>query len=213
MQKSNLGIIIFALFFSMITAITIFFILAPLYSGQSEKLTTLQKEIIITRFVNKSDYKGKWDLEKEFPQRIRTALIKEGYLIPSIIEKHNRTTLLRLISDSGPMGIIRGEIKEFSLATQLFSFGPFKYKVDTARIDLDLEIIKEGEVITEFCTQKEEDKKINYVLFGGAMEDTQDIEITDFEFGSSLFEQSIAGKATRKIVQECVEKIKKHLIP
>ena len=84
---------------------------------------------------------------------------------------------------------------------------PFINYTTRARVQITLEIVKDGEVYTEECIGEKIDNNIKLDFFMPAPEEPEE-DLDKMKFGSEEFWKSFPGKAVNKAVQECMVFIK-----
>lgn len=167
------------------------------------------QNIIITNFINESGYRGDWDIENDFPQMLREILIRKKQEIPIWRKRHWRDDAQTLKKKFPSRLVISGRITEFSYTSSLVFVWPVLYKDAVARDEIILEIIKEGEIFSEQCNGEEAKRDIQLDLLSRG--ETEVDELTGIKFGDSVFETTLPGKATKKVIDECIARILKYL--
>ena len=180
----------------------IFFLTAGVLSCQESV------SVVITNFINETGYSGNWDIEQELPKLI----------IEVFADDYKETLTLRNRSwrdDGNDLGkkfpgsiIITGTIKEFTYFTSSQTpIWPFMNNTRRARVEIALDIIKDGEVYTESCAGEKIENNLGLDFFMSKQEEDNE-DFDNMKFGSVEFWKSFPGNAVKKVVQECVHSIK-----
>ena len=164
---------------------------------------------IITNFLSESSYSGKWDLEAGFAQLLTKELVEAKHEAPLLKKrtwKEDAVDLVKMYPDSL---IISGKITEFSYTSSVMGVSPFKYRETQATVEIDLEIVKNGELYTQTCKGEEKKRDLILSILYSDEADTEDME--KGTFGDSVFFSTFPGKATKKALDKCVKEIEKYI--
>jgi len=171
--------------------------------------TSPYNNILVTNFINESGYTGDWDLEQGFSRLVREYLIKTKQVIPLLRErswKDDPSDLAKKFPDSL---VISGKITDFSYTSSVMGALPFKYRNTEAKVEIDLEIIKDGELHARTCKGEEIKRDFLLNIFYKDEGDTDELE--NVTFGDSVFFLTLPGKATKKALDECAKEIEKYI--
>lgn len=171
--------------------------------------TSPYNNIVITNFINESSYTGSWDIEKGFSRLIREDLIRTKQEIPLSRERNWRDDPSDLAKKFPDSLIISGKITDFTYSSSVMGVLPFRYRDVEAKVEIRLEIIKDGELFTKICKGEEIKRDFLLNIFYNDEEDTG--ELDDTTFGDSAFLLTFPGKATKKALDECAREIERYI--
>ena len=207
-----------------ITTVLLFIVLSLVMSIAFAQKGTMT--IAVVNFRNRSGYSGEWSLGDGMSDMLATALFKTGKFKVvergqlGIILKERQMALdgeldagfaMKLGQLTGADYIITGTVSEFGLSQGgiggvgggFHGFGGLGVKTQTARVVVDVRIIdvKNGQIVA--ADQGEGKESTGSLTAGGGNWH----DYGGISFGSSGFDSSLPGKATRKAINSLVEKI------
>ena len=167
------------------------------------------RSVIITNFVNETGYEGNWDIEKELPRLLSGAFAQDYGETPVWRNRSWRDDANDLRRKFPEAIIITGVIKEFTYFTSTQKpIWPLINRTIRARVDIALDIVKDGQVYTQECEGEKIDNKLSVDLFTPQEEDEDNENFDNVKFGDEQFWKSFPGKAVNKAIQECMSFVK-----
>lgn len=199
------------------------FLLANLALSQEKVGGGLKKRVAVMDFEDKTGH-GAWHIGSGMADMLTTALVKSGRFVVIEREQLKKVMQEQALGMTGAVTagtaaqvarllgvelIITGSVNEFGekeshigggMGRRLGGLGGVGVETKTARVGLDVRLVNSStaEIVTAEGITEEESKK------------GVDIAHDDFVFSTGAnFDNTLAGKATRKAVNKCVEVIAK----
>lgn len=186
------------------------FMLAAFFAGQACGAGPAPPEnILVTNFISEVGYSGIWDLEEEVPGLITEELVRRYQAIPVYKKRSWRDSGEDLHRKFPEYFIITGKVTDFGFRDNAAFVWPVMYKTTSAVVEIQLDIVSDGEVHSEVCQGEERKDGFNFELFGPDEQQDKD-GIEGVKFGETAFWSSMPGKAMRKAIDKCMEKIEQY---
>ncbi len=177
--------------------------------SQKNKNNRVKLKIVIKKFKNSSEYRGRWNIGLKFPELLKKELKFKG--CTNIIIENNIYSDIKYTNAI----VITGDIKKFKFREHIIA----AYKVGGYKnYNVTIEILLKSKYSKKTFTSYISKKNIGIALFGGPgrtddFEKNPYKELQKISFGGNRFRRTIYGAAVKDSIDKMVkwiDKIIKH---